>query len=176
MLEKVRKKIRIHITNLKRGISLDTSINIHKSVVISTAFGGEILVKEQTELQVGVCLMTYGGIIEIGKRCSINPYTVIYGHGRGTIIQDDVLIAGHCLIIPANHNFSDLHTTINSQGINSKGIIIESNVWIGAGCKILDGVTIGYGSIVAAGSVVTKSIEPLSIVAGIPAKIIRKRI
>ena len=120
--------------------------------------------------------MSYGGEITIGNNCSFSPFTIVYGHGKGTKIGNNVLVAAHTLIIPANHNFSSVHLNINQQGINSKGIIIEDNVWIGAGCKILDGVTIGTGSIVAAGSVVNKSIEPYSIVAGVPAKKIKSRI
>jgi acetyltransferase-like isoleucine patch superfamily enzyme len=119
--------------------------------------------------------MTYGGIIEIGSNCSINPYTIIYGHGLGTKIGNNVLIAGHCMIIPANHNFSHTDVPINKQGINSKGIIIEDDVWIGSGCQILDGITIGKGAVIAAGAVVNKSVEPYNIVGGVPAKIIGKR-
>ncbi len=66
-------------------------------------------------------------------------------------------------------------TFLVSQGLNKKGIKIGDNVWIGAGCTILDGVEIGTGSVVAAGSVVTKSVESYTIVAGVPAKVIKKR-
>jgi len=119
--------------------------------------------------------MTYGGSIIIGDRCSINPHTVIYGHGKGTVIGNDVLIAAHCVIIPANHNFSDASRPINAQGVNSKGIIIHDNVWIGAGCTILDGVEIGAGAIVAAGCVVNRDVPENVIVGGVPCRIIKKR-
>ena len=118
--------------------------------------------------------MTYGGNITIGDFCSINPYTILYGHGNLSI-GNNVLIAAHCVIIPANHIFSDLDSPINSQGLTTKGIIIEDDVWIGAGCRILDGVTVGKGSIIAAGAVVNKDVEPYTIVGGVPAKIIKKR-
>ena len=123
----------------------------------------------------GVVLMTYGGSIRIGDRCSINPYTVIYGHGRGVEIGNDVLIAAHCVIVPFNHNFDDLQIPINAQGYTSKGIRICDNVWIGSGARILDGVRIGSGAVVAAGSVVNRDVGENEIVAGIPAKCIRKR-
>lgn len=62
------------------------------------------------------------------------------------------------------------------QGSFSKGgIVIEDNVWIGANCVILDGVTIGTGSIIAAGSVVSRSVAPYTILGGNTAKIIRIR-
>lgn len=122
----------------------------------------------------GVLVLTYGGNIRIGRQCSINPYTVIYGHGN-TTIGDNVLIAGGCMIIPSNHTFSRLDIPINQQGNTARGIVIEDNVWIGHGCSILDGVTIGEGSVVAAGSVVTRSTPPRVVVAGIPAKVVKNR-
>jgi acetyltransferase-like isoleucine patch superfamily enzyme len=99
---------------------------------------------------------------------------VLYGHGNLTI-GDNVLIAGHCLIIPANHVFTDINIPISNQGETKKGIIIEDNVWIGSGCRILDGITIGTGAIIAAGAVVNKDVLPNTIVGGVPAKLIKNR-
>ncbi|MEA5503465.1 acyltransferase [Halotia wernerae UHCC 0503] len=157
-----------------------SSIHIHeKSRISPTAniecrFGGSITIGNSTEILDYVMLLTYNGNIEIGENCSINPFTIIYGHG-GVKIGNDVLIAAHTIIIPSNHNFSSLDKPIRIQGNTSLGIVIEDNVWIGAGCKILDGVTIGQGSVIAAGAVVNKSIESYSVVAGVPAKLIKKR-
>ena len=117
--------------------------------------------------------MSYGGSIEIGENCSINPYTVLYGHG-GLKIGNNVLIAGHCLIIPANHRFDSLNILISDQGETRKGIIIEDNVWLGEGVVVLPGVTIGENSIVGANAVVTKSIPKNSIAGGNPARVIRE--
>ena len=119
-------------------------------------------------------LLTYGGYIEIGDYCNINPLTILYGHG-GLKIGNNVLISAHTVIIPANHTFNDKKQLIRSQGDTKKGIIIEDDVWIGSGCQILDGITIGKGSIIGAGSVVTKDVEPYSVVAGVPSKLIKRR-
>ena len=172
----VRKLVLRYIKRRKETINLNShvTVRIYDNVVFNTEYGGSISIGEKTELLYGVLLMTYGGNITIGKNCSINPYTVLYGHGNLTI-GDNVLIAGHCLIIPANHIFEDIHRPINSQGETRKGIIIEDNVWIGAGCRVLDGVTIGTGAIVAAGAVVNKSVSPNTVVGGIPAKLIKCR-
>ena len=170
--------IRRLILPIKENIDIEKGVTISQKVVIDTRSnikGGKIKVGEYTELLHGVCLMTYGGQIQIGKRCSINPYTVIYGHGNGVFIGDDVLIAGHCLIIPSNHNFENINQTINQQGLNSKGITINNDVWIGAGCKILDGVTIESGAIIAAGAVINKNVPKNAIMGGVPAKIIKYR-
>ncbi|MBS1917789.1 MAG: acyltransferase [Bacteroidetes bacterium] len=119
--------------------------------------------------------MTYGGSITVGDCCSINPYTIIYGHGKGVSIGSHVLIAGHCIIIPANHEFNRRDKYIREQGISSRGIIIEDDVWIAGGCQILDGVTIGRGAIIASGSVVNKSVPPYAVYGGVPAKLLKMR-
>jgi acetyltransferase-like isoleucine patch superfamily enzyme len=154
---------------------LGTGNRIHTTVSFDTSLGGKISVGSDNEILNGCLLMTYGGSITIGNNCSINPYTILYGHGEGLIIGNNVLIAGHCLIIPANHVFSRTDLPINRQGTSSKGIVIGDDVWIGAGCQILDGVTIGQGAIVAAGSVVNKNVTPFSIVGGVPASLIKIR-
>jgi len=148
---------------------------IHTLAVLDTTLGGLISIGSGNEILNGCLIMTYGGSVTIGSNCSINPYTIIYGHGKGTTIGDNVLIAGQCMIIPSNHNFSRTDITINQQGETSKGVVIEDNVWIGAGCKILDGVTIKEGAIIAAGSVVNRDVEANVIVGGMPAKFIKRR-
>lgn len=66
-------------------------------------------------------------------------------------------------IFAENHNFDDTRAPIKSQGVNNKGIKIEDDCWIGSGVIILDGV-IGRGSVIGAGTLVTKSIPPKSVV------------
>ncbi|MBC7523084.1 MAG: acyltransferase [Flavobacterium sp.] len=159
----------------RKNIFLSNSVKKYSNVLLDTSGGGSIEIGNKTELLYGVVLMTYGGKIKIGKNCSINPYTILYGHG-GLTIGNNVLIAGHTMIIPANHNFSKLEIPINAQGESRKGITIKDNVWIGSGCKILDGVTIESGAIIAAGAVVTKNVATNTIVGGIPAQILKNRI
>jgi acetyltransferase-like isoleucine patch superfamily enzyme len=163
------------VLRLNENIKIGPKSVVHSNCIIKINNGGKISIGKNSEILSGTILMTYGGSISIGDRCSINPCSIIYGHGNGVKIGNDVMIAGHTMIIPFNHNFSDIEININNQGINSRGIVIEDNVWIGAGCKILDGVTIEKGSIIAAGAVVSKSIPPNSIHGGIPAKILKVR-
>jgi acetyltransferase-like isoleucine patch superfamily enzyme len=158
----------------QNNVQIGSGTRVADNVVLETPYGGVIVIGENCELLNGVILMTYGGKIEIGNRCSINPYSILYGHG-GLKIGNDVLIAGHTMIIPANHIFSDTNKSINSQGLICKGITIEDDVWIGGGCRILDGITIGKGSVIAAGSVVNKSVDPFSVIGGIPGKLLKKR-
>jgi acetyltransferase-like isoleucine patch superfamily enzyme len=157
-----------------KNVYLGENVFIHPTARIETRFGGTITIAAQTKIWDNVLIYSYGGNIKIGRNCDINPYSIIYGHGN-TTIGDDVLIAGHCMIIPNNHTFSSTDVQISKQGNVSKGIIIENDVWIGHGCSILDGVTIGSGSVIAAGSVVNKNTPSNSIVGGVPARLIKKR-
>lgn len=62
------------------------------------------------------------------------------------------------------------------QALSRKGIVVGRDVWIGAGCRILDGVAIGDGAVIAAGSVVTRDVPKETIAAGVPAEVIRRRV
>ena len=138
--------------------------------------GGRVIVGRNTVLDIGAVLRAGGGFIRIGDDCSVNPYCVLIGSNEGLIIGNGVRIAAHSAIIATNHIFKDASKYIYLQGNSSKGIIIEDDVWIGAGAKILDGVITRKGTVVAAGAVVTKSTESYSIVAGLPAKKISSRL
>lgn len=161
-------------------VSFDSSDRLGRGTIIddlakiSSEGGGSFDLGERCEVGVGVQILTYGGRIQIGSDCSFNPYCVIYGHG-GLRIGNSVRIATHTVIIPANHVFSDTSVPIRLQGLSMLGVVIEDDVWIGAGVRVLDGVTIGAGSIVAAGAVVTKDVPAFSIVGGVPARVIGQR-
>jgi len=115
------------------------------------------------------------GHVTIGDNSWLGPHSVIYGNG-GVDIGEHVLVASHCVINTVSHNFSKTDTPMNCQGINTESVTIENDVWIGTGAVILQGVRIGYGSIVGAGAVVTKSIPPFSIALGVPARVTGNRI
>jgi acetyltransferase-like isoleucine patch superfamily enzyme len=96
--------------------------------------------------------------------------------GPGNItIGRDTMIASHTGIYANNHGFADLNVPIALQEVSAKGIEIGEDCWIGSGVRILDGVSIGRGSVIGAGAVVTKDIPPYSIAVGVPAKVIARR-
>ncbi len=159
---------------LNQNIVIGKNCNIDCKAKMTINYGGSIKIGNNTELLPYSLIMTYGGNIEIGQNCSINPFTIIYGHGN-VKIGDYVLIAGGTMIIPNNHIYKNKNTPIALQGNDKKGIIIEDDVWIGHGCTILDGIKIGKGSVIAAGSVVNNDVEEYSVVGGIPALLIKKR-
>lgn len=113
--------------------------------------------------------------IKIGKDTIIEPNVVLSTRAGGTIIGNGVRIAAHTVVVPSNHIYSDPNKYIYTQGLSKKGIKIEDDVWLGAGVKILDGVTIAKGCVIGANAVVTKDTEPLGIYVGIPAKKIKNR-
>ncbi len=130
---------------------------------------------ERNQIMHGVHFETgYEGTIRLGNDCFVGAYAILNGQG-GIEIGDNVLIAGHCHIVAGNHRFEDPDRPINTQGFDSRGIVIEDDVWLGAGVKVLDGVRIGRGSIVSAGAVVTRDVAPYSIMAGVPARFLRLR-
>jgi acetyltransferase-like isoleucine patch superfamily enzyme len=77
-------------------------------------------------------------------------------------------------MLAVNHVFDDPTRPMVEQGITAEGIVVEDDVWIGAGAIITDGVRICKGAVVAAGAVVTQDVPPYTVVGGVPAKALRK--
>ncbi|MDK1684857.1 acyltransferase [Acinetobacter terrestris] len=115
--------------------------------------GRNLTLGDDVDLATGVLITTDGGV-NIGSRTLV---------GYGT------------KILSSNHNIPKLPARIFDSGHVKAPVKIENDVWIGANCIILPGVTIGAGAVVAAGSVVTKDIPANVVVGGIPAKIIKER-
>ncbi len=115
---------------------------------------------------------TLSSRISLGDNSGIGDYTYFQGE---VSIGKDVMMAPHCVFLASNHSFERLDIPMNMQGSSEEKIIINDNVWIGYGAKILCGVTIESGAVVAAGAVVTKSVKQNAIVAGVPAKTIKFR-
>jgi acetyltransferase-like isoleucine patch superfamily enzyme len=116
--------------------------------------------------------MTQSGIT-IGKDSLIGEYSVIRGQG-GVQIGDRVYTSPFTQIIAVNHVFDDPNRPFVEQGITAEGIVIEDDVWLGAGAVITDGVRVGKGAVVAAGAVVTKDVPAHTVVGGVPAKVIKQ--
>ena len=132
-------------------------------------------VGDETEFDTGVVLHC-GGLdwcpkdtkVVIGGHCYIGPYSVLFGAG-GITIGNNVLISPSVVIATHGHNFSDRSRPMREQPQAFEPVVIGDDVWIGSRAVILPGVAVGRGSIVAAGSVVTKDVPEFHIGRGVPA-------
>ena len=175
LLERIQHRIRVARLNTTPGIQIDPSIYIAASAKIQIdtddcVLGGSVRISKGVIISDGVIIAPYGGSIQIGASAYIGPYCVLYGHGDLTIGRNTA-IGAHTIIVPANHGFKQPDCPIHVQPLTKEGITIGEDVWIGAGCKVLDGVRIGNSAVIGAGSVVTKNIDAYSIAVGVPARV-----
>lgn len=142
-----------------QGIKLGNRVTIGKYAIIrpSNIYGGPI-----------------GEGLTMGDNSNIGPYNYIGCSGKITI-GNNVMLAPRVSIYAENHVFDHPEVLIRDQGVEKQEVIIEDDCWIAANSILLAGVTIGKGSVVAAGSVVTENVPPYSVVAGVPAKWIKSR-
>lgn len=120
-------------------------------------------------------LAAAGGRLEIGDRVSLNANVYLNACGGHITIGSDVLIGPNVVMRATDHIFTDPARPIREQGHTAGNIAIEDDVWLGSNVTIVGGVRIGRGSVVAAGAVVTRDVEPGSIVGGVPARLLKKR-
>lgn len=123
----------------------------------------------------GCHLYAEGGELRMDYRASCSPGTTIDASGGRILIGQCTAIGPNVVIRAANHRFDRLDIPIMDQGHEPGEVIIGDDVWIAANCCITPGVHIGKGAIVGAGAVVTRNVEPFSIVGGVPAKVIGRR-
>lgn len=141
------------------GLNFGDYVTISRGVMIrpSSYYGGD-----------------YGIGLTMGENSSIGPYGYVGCSGKITIGKN-VMFGPKCSLFAENHIFSDTEKDIKSQGVAQKGIIVEDDCWIGSNVTILDGVTIGKGSVIGAGTLVTKDIPAGSVVVDKREKMIRER-
>jgi acetyltransferase-like isoleucine patch superfamily enzyme len=158
---------------LGKGVYLDQGVYLH-ALPQGISIGDNTFIMHHTMLHVfNFRGLPQAGII-IGKNCFLGEYNVIRGQG-GVRIGNDVYTGPNVQFVAVNHVYNQANRSIREQGITAQGIVIEDDVWIGAGATIVDGVTVGQGSVIGAGSVVTNNIPPYSVAVGIPAKPIKDR-
>ena len=134
----------------------------------STQWGRGCVIAAFTKVKIAGAFRM-GERVQIATNCSIGV-----GPG-GLTIGDDVLISPNCSIVGSTYNYDQPDLPLQDQGTTSRGVRIGDRVWIGANSVVLDGTVIGENVIVSAGSVVTGTIKPGSIVSGTPAKVIFTR-
>lgn len=143
-----------------KGIIAGNRVTIGKHAIIrpSNAYGGAI-----------------GEGLRIGNNSSIGPFAYI-GCSGYIDIGDNVIMGPRVGIFAENHHFDNIDIPIKEQGVIRSFVKIEDDCWIASNVVILAGVTVGRGSVIASGSIVTKDIPPFSVAAGVPAKVIKSRV
>ncbi|MBD1392305.1 acyltransferase [Mucilaginibacter glaciei] len=157
-----------------KNLILEDNVSINALSVNGIKLGDQVSIARDSILFCTGVISQKGTGITIGDRTGISARAYFAGQG-GITIGNDVIMGPNVQIFSENHNYAGLDTIIKDQGVTRNGVTIGNNCWIGAGTTILSGVEIGDGCVVAAGSVVTKSVPIDSIVAGVPAKVIKGR-
>jgi acetyltransferase-like isoleucine patch superfamily enzyme len=164
-----------------RHIITGGNLTLHRGVYLNglskygIKFGRNVTIQRHSEIRCTGVIKNIGEGITIGNDVGINSNCFIGGHG--SICIGDFTIIGHGVkIYSENHVYKDPLQKIKFQGEVRQEVVIGEDCWIGANSIVLPGVKLGNGSVVAAGSVVTKSFPENSVLAGVPAKLIKTRV
>lgn len=144
---------------------------IHRSARMDTPPYRKFSLGDYSVIESFACINNAVGDVMIGDHTRVGLHNTIIGP---VIIGNHVNLAQGITVTALNHIFEDSDKRIDEQGVSTSAVIIEDDIWVGANAVILPGVTIGHHSVVAAGAVVTKDVPPHSLVAGIPARIIKQ--
>ncbi len=144
---------------------------IHRSTRMDTPPYRKFSLGDYSVVESFACINNAVGDVMIGDHTRIGLHNTIIGPVE---IGSHVNLAQGITVTALNHNFGDTEKRIDEQGVSTNPVTIEDDVWVGANAVILPGVTIGNHCVVAAGAVVTKDVPPHSLVAGVPAKVIKQ--
>lgn len=160
-----------------QGVSIEYSAEISRAAACDIAIGNGVTIGKQVWLNVARDEASRSPAISLGGGCRIGRRSTISAR-KCIILENDVLLAPAVLLMDHNHEYSNVNTPIHAQGVTAGGSIrIGKNCWLGYGAVIFCAsgeLTIGQNSVVGANSVVTKSVPPFSVVAGVPARIVKR--
>jgi acetyltransferase-like isoleucine patch superfamily enzyme len=122
----------------------------------------------------GTILSCKDGDITLGDHVNIGFHSEIFS-GSSVTVGHHGLFAAYTYLVGGGHEFESTERAVIDQPRSSRGIALGSNVWLGAGVKVLDGVTIGSDVVVGAGAVVTEDLPDGAVAAGLPARVLRRR-
>lgn len=158
----VRNLLMPFLIKRKKGVYISSTVRRDLFPFNSIEIGYKSIIEDYATLNNGM------GPIKIGDHCRIGIGSVVIGE---ITLGNYVVTGQHCMFAGMNHNYQDIDKPMDEQGVYALPIVIEDCVSIGANVVILPGITIGAHSYIAAGSVVTKSVPPYSIVSGPAAKV-----
>ncbi len=157
-----------------RTLILGDYVEINALSKHGVRIGDNVSIQKNTIIECTGVIRDLGEGLVIGNNTGIAQGAFIQVRGK-VVIGNDVIFGPNVSIFSETHNFDDPNVPIHLQGETRKGVTIEDGAWIGTRAVILDGVTVGRNSIVAAGAVVTKDVPPGSIVGGVPARVLKQR-
>ena len=161
----------VHFGN---GVTLERGVMIDGLSTNGIRLGDNVAIGAYS-IVCAAMLSHLGDGIHFGNNSSTGPYSFI-GAGGPITIGENVIMGQHVSFHAENHNFARVDLPIRSQGVNRVGILVEDDCWVGANVVFLDGAHVGRGSVVAAGAVVRGEIPAYSVVAGVPARVLRSRL
>ena len=166
-----------YASNMRFGAWVQLEDQVHVSALCKDflQFGNNVKIGAYSQVIASTSFNNIGAHIRIGNNVGIGEFAYL-GGGGGLEIGDDCIIGQYLSCHPENHNYSDPDELIRLQGVTRQGIKIGPNCWIGSKVTILDGVTIGANCVIAAGAVVTKSMPANTVIGGVPAKVLKKRV
>lgn len=144
---------------------------IHRSVRMDTPPYRKFRLGDYSVIESYSCINNAVGDVIIGDHTRVGLHNTVIGP---VTIGSHVNLAQGITVTALNHNFSETGKRIDEQGVTTTPVTIGNDIWIGANAVVLPGVTIGDHSVVAAGAVVTKNVPPHTLVAGVPAKVIKQ--
>ena len=148
---------RVVICDMQEGagvVKLGNHAHVHRGTIIEVGDGGSLCIGADSHIQPDCLFAAYAAPIQIGKH---------------------VQIAAGCRFYPYDHSYA-AGKLIAAQPLQTKGgIVLENDVWLGAGVTVLDGARIGQGAVIGAGAIVKSDIPPNAIAVGVPARVIGMR-
>lgn len=144
---------------------------IHSSVRMDTPPYRRFVLGDYSVVESYSCINNAVGDVVIGHHTRVGIHNTIIGP---VTIGNHVNLAQGITVTALNHNFSNPDLRIDEQGVSTRAVTIGDDIWIGANAVVLPGVTVGNHSVVAAGAVVTADVPEGCVVAGVPAKVIKR--
>ncbi|NOX61912.1 MAG: acyltransferase [Chloroflexi bacterium] len=170
---------RVQLLNTKklrvgRSVTLEDDVKIDALSRHGVVLGDNVSIGRFSVIECTGVLQHLGQGFSMGANSNLGDYNFV-GAAGGVSIGENVLIGQGVRFHSEDHVFARADIPIKAQGVTNKGIVVEDDVWLGSGAILLDGVRVGRGAVVAAGSVVTKDVPPFAVVGGVPARVLKYR-